>query len=89
MGAPATNNHNEPTPPLIFQKYAPNNLDIPPPQVIIIADIRSMLLFFYYIFLFASFFASTIFWRHIYTARPRTICDLPAAHRKNRRYWLQ
>lgn len=70
-----------------FRIYVPNDLNIPP-QVIIIADIRSMLLF-YYIFLFASFFASTIFWCHISTVRPRTICDLPAAHRKNRRYWLQ
>lgn len=71
-----------------FKICVPNDLEIPP-QAIIIADTRSMLLFFYYVFLFASFFASTIFWCHIFTVRPRTICDLPEAHRENRRYWVQ
>lgn len=78
---------NLPTNPY-FRIYVPNELEIPP-QVIIIADIRSMLLYLYYTFLFASFFASTILWCHISTVHPRTICDLPEAHRKNRRYWLQ
>jgi hypothetical protein len=67
----------------------PTDLNIPPPQVITIADIRSMLLLLYYTVLFASFFASTIFWCHISTVRPRTICDLTEEQRRNRRYWLQ